>query len=337
MKPRPFLMFVMPSMIMMLVFIAGPLGVVVVQSFQQTQNVFETIEREECDPFGCKDVTVTRPVMDEAGNPLTRTLWVGWENYRALLQPDRVASILASGEALYAQITNIDIYAAIRFTLTFTLVTLPFVLFVGLGLALAVNSLLASLRGPVIFVTLLPFIITPVIGALAIRWLFIGDGILTSALERLTQTQLAMFAQGWTVELLMTGYRVWHVAPFAFVIFYAALQTLEREKIEAASIDGATRFQKVRFIVIPHLMPLIVFVSLIHLMDSYRVFDEIIGFRAEGFRISLQWLTYDFLKPDDAGNRSIGRASATAMLTMVGIVILLIPLLRNTWTEQRRR
>ena len=30
-----------------------------------------------------------------------------------------------------------------------------------------------------------------------------------------------MFAQGWTIEILMLFYRVWHVAPFAFVIFYA--------------------------------------------------------------------------------------------------------------------
>ena len=36
-----------------------------------------------------------------------------------------------------------------------------------------------------IFVSLLPFIITPVIGALSIRWLFVGDGILTAALQTL--------------------------------------------------------------------------------------------------------------------------------------------------------
>jgi multiple sugar transport system permease protein len=146
-----------------------------------------------------------------------------------------------------------------------------------------------------------------------------------------------MFAQGWTIELLMLFYRVWHVAPFAFVIFYAALQTVQSERVEAARVDGATRRQILQFVIIPHLMPLIVFVSLIHLMDTYRVFDEVIGFRAEAFRTSLQWITYNFLQPDDAGNRSIGRASASAILIMVGIVILLVPLLRNTWREQRTR
>lgn len=336
MKTRAFLWFVLPSLIMMVVFIAGPLITVVIQSFQLRQNVFETVEQETCTPLaGCTTSTVTRPIIDENGQPMTTTQWVGWRNYRALLEPEAVrASFSETGRGL-RDFFDIDFYAALRFTLTFTLVTLPLVIGVGLILALTVNTILKSLRGPVIFMTLLPFIVTPVIGALSIRWLFIGEGILTATLERFTGTDISMFAQGWTVEMLMLFYRVWHVAPFAFVIFYAALQTVQSERVEAARVDGANRRQILLFVIIPHLMPLIVFVSLIHLMDSYRVFDEIIGFRAEAFRTSLQWITYNFLQPDDAGNRSIGRASASAILIMVGVVILLIPLLRNTWREQR--
>jgi multiple sugar transport system permease protein len=145
-----------------------------------------------------------------------------------------------------------------------------------------------------------------------------------------------MFAQGWTIELLMYFYRIWHSVPFAFIIFYAALQTVQSEQIEAARIDGATRWQTIRNVIIPHLAPLLVFVGLIHLMDTYRAFDEVVGLNAEAFRISLQWLTFDFLTPDDAGNRSLGRASASAILTMVGIAILLIAPLRNVWKEQTR-
>jgi multiple sugar transport system permease protein len=130
-------------------------------------------------------------------------------------------------------------------------------------------------------------------------------------------------------------YRVWHVAPFAFVIFYAGLQGVNQDAIEAALIDGATRLQRLRYVVVPHLMPLIVFVALIHLMDAYRVFEEVVGFRSEAYVISLQYLTYDFLMPDNTGNRAIGRASASSMLTMIGIVILLIPLLRRTWRQHR--
>ena len=228
---------------------------------------------------------------------------------------------------------KIDFWKALRFTLTFTLITLPLVLGVGLCIALAVNAATKAVRGPVIFISLLPFIITPVIGALSIRWLFIGDGILTAAIEWYLGYDVALFAQGWTIELMMLFYRVWHVAPFAFVVFYAGLQTVNQDTIESAIIDGASRFERLRFVVIPHLMPLVVFVSLIHLMDSYRAFEEIVGFSSQAHVISLQWLTYDLLQPDDSGNRSISRASASAMLTMVGIVLLLMPLLRRTWKD----
>jgi multiple sugar transport system permease protein len=154
-------------------------------------------------------------------------------------------------------------------------------------------------------------------------------------MEHWSGTDIAMFAQGWTIEILMMFYRVWHVAPFAFVIFYAGLQTVNRDTIEAAVIDGASRLERLRYVVIPHLMPLITFVALIHLMDAYRVFEEIVGFRSEAHVISLQYLTYDLLTPDETGNRAITRASASAMLTMVGIVILLFPLLRRTWADHR--
>jgi multiple sugar transport system permease protein len=330
MKTKPFLMFVMPSVIVMVVFIAGPLITVFVQSFQQTRNLFEVREQQRCDPFGCTTTTVTVPMVDEQGRALRETRWVGWENYRLLLNWPTLRRAFAAGRGWQA-VNTIPFWRALRFTLMFTLLTLPLVLIVGLILAFAVNTLIQRLRGPVIFVTLIPFVITPIIGALSIRWLFVSDGILTAQLRRITGSSIAMFAQGWTIELLMYLYRVWSAAPFAFVIFYAALQTVEREQIEAARIDGASRWQTVRNVIIPHLMPLIIFVALIHLMDTYRVFAEIIGFRSEAFVISLQWLTYDFLIPDDTGNRAIGRASASAVLTMIGIAILLIVPLRRSW------
>ncbi|MEO1687322.1 MAG: sugar ABC transporter permease [Pseudomonadota bacterium] len=337
MKFRTLAIFVGPSVFLMLLFIAAPLVGVLVQSFQLTQPRFETVEVETCTPGfltqTCVTEEETRPVLGPDGRIVTETVWVGWQSYRNVLEPERVQAALAAGS--WSQLMTIDFWKALRFTLTFTFLTLPLVLGVGLALALAVDRTVKSLRGPVIFISLLPFIITPVIGALSIRWLFIGDGILTAALEGWLDRDIAMFAQGWTIELLMLFYRVWHVAPFAFVILYAGLQTANSDTLESAIVDGASRWQRLRYVTIPHLAPLLVFISLIHLMDCYRAFEEIIGFSSQAHVISLQWLTYDFLTPDDSGNRSISRASASAMLTMVGIVILLIPLLRRTWRDHR--
>ena len=334
---KTFAAFVGPSIFMMFLFIAAPLVSVFSQSFYLTQPQFETVEVENCTAGFLKQTCTTelktRPILGDDGKIITQTKYVGWESYINVLEPQRAWDAIASGSL--SGLLSIDFWKALRFTLTFTLITLPLVIGVGLVLAVAVNNATRSIRGPIIFVSLLPFIITPVIGALSIRWLFVGDGILTALIEWWLQQDIAMFAQGWTIELLMIFYRVWHVAPFAFVVLYAGLQTVNQDTLESAIIDGASRWERLRYVVIPHLMPLIVFLALIHLMDAYRVFEEVIGFRSEAHVISLQWLTYDFLQPDDSGNRSISRASASAMLTMIGIVIILYPLLLRTWRDHK--
>jgi multiple sugar transport system permease protein len=335
MKFRTFAAFVAPSVVLMLIFIAFPLVSVFLQSFQITQPVIEQVEVETCTAGFLEQTCVTeirtQQVLDEDGNALTTTEWVGFLSYARVLGLDAIGQAVSEGA--WSNIMSIDFWKALRFTLTFTLITLPLVIGVGLAIALAVNAAAKSVKGPVIFVSLLPFIITPVIGALSIRWLFYGDGIVTALLEQWLATDLSIAANGWAIEFLMMFYRVWHVAPFAFVIFYAGLQTVNQDTLESAIIDGASRWERLKFVVIPHLMPLIVFVALIHLMDAYRAFEEVVGFSSQAHRITLQWLTYDLLTPDDAGNRAISRASASAMLTMVGIVILLIPLLRRTWRD----
>ena len=335
MNKKTFAAFVGPSVAMMLLFIALPLATVFIQSFQVTTPVTEIIEIETCTPSftgqTCVTKSETRPLFDETGKPITQTEFVGFGSYQKVLQLGDAAAAIA--KASWSELMLIDFWKALRFTITFTLITLPLVLGVGLAIALAVNNAAKSFKGPIIFVSLLPFIITPVIGALSIRWLFIGDGILTAGLEWYLGRDISLFAQGWTIEILMLFYRVWHVAPFAFVVFYAGLQTVNQDTIESAIIDGASRFERLRFVIIPHIMPLVVFVSLIHLMDAYRAFEEVVGFSSQAHVISLQWLTYDFLTPDDSGNRSISRASASAMLTMLGIVVLLAPLLRRTWQD----
>ncbi len=337
MKTRALLVFIAPSVAMMLVFIALPLTTVFWQSFHVSQPVFETVRVENCTTSFLSQVCTTeektRPVLGPDGKMQMRSGFVGLSSYVNVLETGKAIAALAdrNWQALMA----INFWKALRFTLTFTFLTLPIVLLLGVTLALAVDSAARALRGPIIFVSLLPFIITPVIGALSIKWLFIGDGILTSLLETCLQRDVAVFAHGWSIELIMMFYRVWHVVPFAFLIFYASLQTVNRDTLESAIIDGASRWERVRYVVLPHLAPVLVFVTLIHLMDSYRVFEEIVGFSSQAHVISLQWLTYDFLKPDDSGNRSISRASASAMLTMVGVVVLLAPLLRRTWADFR--
>ena len=325
----------------MAAFVLLPLCTVLVQSVFRTETVFEQVRVESCTPGFVAQTCTTelraRPKPGLDGAPETRTAFIGLDAYRELLQPGAVAAAFAPGGGGIDAVLNIDFWRALRFTLTFTLVTWPLVIGAGLAIALLVDNVVQAVRGPLVFVSLLPFIVTPVIGSLSVRWLFAGDGILTAGLRALTGTHVSLFAQGWTVEALMVLYRVWHEAPFAFLVFYAGLQSVGQDTMEAAAIDGATRWERLRFVVLAHLWPLVVFVTLIHLMDAYRAFDEVVGFSSQAYRISLQYLTFSLLTPDDSGNRAVTRASASAMLTMLGIAVLLVPVVAGRWRERGAR
>lgn len=86
-----------------------------------------------------------------------------------------------------------------------------------------------------------------------------------------------------------------------------------------------------RFIVVPHLMPLVVFITLIQLMDNFRVFEPIISSQAESHARSLSWIIYSDLIA--AGNPLYGSAGATSILTILGVAILLTPVLIRTWRD----
>ena len=117
------------------------------------------------------------------------------------------------------------------------------------------------------------------------------------------------------------------------MVFYAALQTFPQDPIGATIIDGASRFQRIRYIVLPHVYPVATFIALICLMDNFRVFEPIIGFSAEGVAQSLSWMIYKDLRNETL--MLFGSAGATSMLTIAGVAILLTPVLIRTWREFR--
>jgi multiple sugar transport system permease protein len=139
-------------------------------------------------------------------------------------------------------------------------------------------------------------------------------------------------AQAWSARLLIILYGIWHVVPFAFIVFYAGLQSVPQDSLEAARIDGANAWQRLIYVTLPHLAPLFVFVTLIHLMDAYRVFEPVMVLTQGAFTTSVQYLTYYILLQEN----NPYKASAAAVLTTAGIAVLLIPLLMRTWKEQRR-
>jgi ABC-type sugar transport system permease subunit len=336
MKHRTFFWFFLPTATAMLLFIAFPIISVITQSFH-TPHEAVLIVSENCDPFGCKKETSIDQEASEAlraAKPVGK--FVGLDIYldRGHLAATEVAEAWRSREGLgdfFSALGNLPFYRAIGFTLTYTFTVTPLLIIVGFMIALGVNSLHRQLKGLVIFFSLLPMIITPLIGSLILFWMVDSRGILGSALQWMANDpSLSLKASTSLTWVMLIVYGVWHAAPFAFVVFYAGLQTLPQDTLEAARIDGATRWQQVKHVVVPHLMPLVTFVALIQLMDNFRVFEPIVGFNAEAHATSLSWIIFNDLGGE---TRQLSAASTTSVLTIIGVAILLSPVLVRTWRD----
>ena len=340
MPHRTFMYFILPSLTAMVLFIALPILSVIVQSlYVEHEQVLVTTET--CDPFGCKtatavDAAATAAIRAEA--PLGRFNGFGTYTDRGHLAFAEIAEAWrtsASWSAFGSQVMNLPFYRALAFTLAYTAVVSPFVIILGLLIALGVNALPRAFRGPTIFVSLLPMIVTPLVGSLILFWMIDAEGVLGATLQiLLDDPDLSLKASPALTWLTLFVYGIWSSAPFAFIVFYAGLQTVPADTIEAAMIDGASRWDRVRYVVMPYMAPLVVFITLIQLMDNFRVFEPIVGFSAEASATSLSWIIYNDLQ---GATRRFGSAGATSVLTIIGVVILLLPVLVRTWRDFNRK
>ena len=336
MKHKTFFWFILPTFLAMFFFITLPIISVVIQSLHTPhENILITVEN--CDPFGCKKVTsidhaATKDLKNE--KPLGR--FVGLDIYldRGHLAFEQVKDHWNNSKDLvsfFTLISDLPFYKAIFFTLTFTFTVTPIMLVLGLLIALGVNSINKQLKGLIIFFSLLPMIVTPLIGSIILFWMIDSRGIVGNFLQFMFEDpNLSLKASTFLTWITLIVYGVWHAIPFSFIVFYAGLQTLPKDQIESAQIDGANTFQQTIHIIIPHIMPLITFVTLMQLMDNFRVFEPIIGFNAEAHATSLSWIIFNDLGGE---TRQLSAAATSSILTIFGIIILLIPVLIKTWKE----
>lgn len=336
MPHRTFIWFILPSLVAMLLFIAAPIASVIMQSLhQQHEQVLITVENQG--PFGTTtstqvDQEATRALRE--AEPLGR--FVGLDVYfdRAHLASEEVGQAWASSEGIgdfISKLMNLPFYRALIFTLSYVAVVTPLTLLLGLAVALGVNGLPRLFKGPTIFVSLLPMMVTPLVGALVLYWMLEQNGILGSAIQSLTgDPSLSLRASTPLTWITLFVYGVWSSTPFAFVVYYAGLQTVPQDPLEAAMVDGASRWERIKYVVIPHLAPLTMFIALIQLMDNFRVLEPIIAFNAEANASSLASSIYSDLRGDVALFNS---AAATSVLTIIGVAILLTPVLIRTWRD----
>jgi len=340
MKHKTFLFFILPSMVAMILFIALPMVSVVIQSLYAPHEQV-IVEVENCGPFGCtKSTTIDQAATEtlRAEQPLGR--FVGSDIYenRNHLATGEISSLWNASDGLFdflSRLINLPLYGALAFTLTYTVVVTPFALILGFAIAISVNALPKLLKGPMIFFSLLPMIVTPLIGALILFWMIDARGIIGTFLQDLAgDPNLSLKASTSLTWIMLMVYGIWSSAPFAFVVYYAGLQTVPQDTLESAMIDGATRWERIRYVVLPHLLPLTTFMALIKIMDNFRVFEPIVSFSAEAHAQSLSYFIFQDLGGE---TRLLSSAAATSVLTIIGVAILLSPVLVRTWRDFNRK
>jgi ABC-type sugar transport system permease subunit len=159
-------------------------------------------------------------------------------------------------------------------TLIFIAVTIPLELLFGLGIALVLNHGFRG-RGLLRAVVLIPWAVPTVVSSQMWRFIFNDRyGLVNFLLFGAdTARYIAPLADPYLAMISIMAAEIWKTTPFAALIILAGLQGISDDLYEAASIDGATSWQKFRHITLPLLKPALLLAVLFRTIDALRVFD----------------------------------------------------------------
>jgi multiple sugar transport system permease protein len=168
-----------------------------------------------------------------------------------------------------------------------------------------------------------PHIITPVVGALFLRWIFVSRwGLLDATLASVGIFPPDWLGDPWMAKVTVIVADAWKFTPFMMLVLYAGLQSMDKNVLEAGVIDGAGGWNMIWYIILPTLRPLILFVLAIRLMDAFRFFDSIYVLTGGGPGTATETITmYTY----QLGFKllEIGKASALGVLTLLFVSTLI--------------
>jgi multiple sugar transport system permease protein len=182
---------------------------------------------------------------------------------------------------------------AIVRTLLFTVGSLLGQFIIGFGLALLFTNTFRGrtlARSLIIVPWLVPLIVTGVIFKFlfqyeggAINQLLMDVGLASHPIDWLDDPQIAF----WTILIA----NIWLGIPFFTMLLYSALQDVPSEIKEAAEIDGAGPWQRLRLVIIPIILPVIEVTFLLGFVFTVKVFDLVIGLTGGGPANATQLIT----------------------------------------------
>lgn len=255
------------------------------------------------------------------------------------------------GTKNYVRLWNMGLFAeSVGHTVVFLIGYVVLTLAAGLGIALLLNR---KLRLSGLYITLLyiPWVIADIIAGIVWRLLVVPDYGLLSGITQNPRffppdglsILTAVPPQPWfgdfpfppapaMIWLILAS--CWRALPFIIILLLAAMQTISHEIIESSRIDGANRFQTLRFIILPLILPTLVVALFSLTLSGMNGVGMVFTLTGGGPGTATEVLSY-LLYSIGWGERQFGRAAAVAMLIAVVNWLLIIGTLRFSRVEER--
>jgi multiple sugar transport system permease protein len=247
-------------------------------------------------------------------------VWIGLENYLFLLGDDSVTQLALFNTLFY----------------TFVASVLKFAL--GLWLAILLNQ---QLPCKTFFRTiiLLPYIVPTALSAIAFWWIYDSQFSVLSWLFMkmgFIDHYIDFLGDPWNARFATIAANVWRGVPFVAITLLAGLQTISPSLYEAAAIDGASGWQRFRFITLPLLTPIIAVVMTFSVLFTFTDF-QLIYVLTRGGPLNATHLmaTLSFQRAISGGALGEGAAIAIAMVPflLASILFSYFGLQRQAWQQ----
>ena len=268
-------------------------------------------------------LSVIMSFVDWKGGSLTSMQWVGGANYAEIFNSARVGSRIAEEGVLSGLnyfFGRVDLGIALKNTVFYTIVTVPLTLICSIALAMALNK---SVRGAVGFRAIFFFPYVASMVAICVCWNFML--MKNGPVNQLIMGLGINFNKSWTADSTMAMWAiilvsVWRSMGYYMVIYLAALQGIPRELYEAATVDGANKWQQFTNITLPQLSPTTFFASIMLIIGCFKIYDTVAIMTGGGPGRSTKMLV-TYIYDTAFVSYKYGTASAIAMI-LLAIVLL---------------
>lgn len=220
-------------------------------------------------------------------------------------------------------------------TIIFVVLSVSVELVLGIALALLAASIRRG-KGLIRTVTILPILVSPVaIGAMW-RLMYSYDfGIFNQILEAVGLARVGWLSETSIALLSVVIVDIWHWTPLVFLILFAGVEGLPRDVIEAARIDGASRRQLLRHIILPLLTPAIAVAFIFRSIAAFKVFDQIVLLTGGGPGTSTEVVSLRLYKVYFEQN-AMGYGALLSLVTVAMILVFLLTArVGMRWVEAR--